>query len=84
MSHAIFQQMDPKEIYALPQHTNQYGQLVVHTHDFAELTGITPRELEIIRIRLIYGLFIDFNDINLFVPDTILLTEALLIASEIE
>ena len=82
MSYAVFQKMDPREIYALPQHINQHGELVIYTRDFAQLMGMTLKEVEVARIRLIYGLFIDLNDINLFVPKTILLKEALLIAEE--
>ena len=82
MSHAVFYKMDPREIYALPQHINQHGELVVYTRDFARLMGMTPKEVEVARIRLVYRLYIDLDDINLFVPKTILLKEALLIAEE--
>lgn len=84
MSDSIDQQMDPKQIYALPQHINQHGELVIHTRDFAQLMGMTPKEVEIVRIRLLYGLFLYPNDTNIFAPETIPLKEALLIANEIE
>lgn len=83
MSHAVFHRMDPREIYALPQHINQHGELVIYTRDFARLMGMTLKEVEVARIRLVYRLYIDLDDINLFVPKTILLKEALLIAEEI-
>jgi hypothetical protein len=82
MSYAIFQKMDPREIYALPQHINQHGELVIATRNFAQLMGMTRKEVEVTRVRLMYGLFIDHNDTRLFVPKTILLKEALLIAEE--
>lgn len=84
MLDAVYQGMNPQKIYALPQHINHYGELVLHTRDFAKLMGMTLKEVEVARIRLVYGLFLDLNDINLFVPSTILLREALLIAENIE
>jgi hypothetical protein len=76
--------MNPSQIYALPQHINSFGELVIFTKDFAQLMGVTPAAVEAVRIQIILGFYIDINDDHLQVPTTIPLKEALLIAEVIE
>ncbi len=75
--------MNPSQIYALPQHINSSGELVVYAKDFAQLMDITPATVETTRLQVLYGLFADENDSNLFIPETITLREAVLIAEAI-
>jgi len=75
--------MNRSQIYALPKHINQHGELVIYLKDFASLMDMTPKEVEITRIHLVYGLSLDHDDYNLFVPKTILLSDAILIADSL-
>ncbi len=45
--------------------------------------GMAPKEVEVTRIHLVYGLSLDHDDYNLFVPKTILLSDAILIADSL-
>jgi hypothetical protein len=84
MLYDVLHFMDPSQIYALPQHINSFGELVIYTKDFAQLMGITPEAVEAARIQIILGLYTDKQDDDLQVPTTIPLKEALLIAEVIK
>ena len=79
----VSQFMNHSQIYALPQHINSSGELVVYTKDFAQLIGITTAMVETTRLQILYGLFADKNDSNLHIPETITIREAVLIAEAI-
>ena len=70
------------KIHYLPKYVNQFGELVVYTKDISVMMDINEKELEVKRVWLLYGLFIE-NEQRVHVPETIPFEDAVTIVEEI-
>ena len=70
------------KIHYLPKYVNQFGELVVYTKDISVMMDIHEKELEVKRVWLLYGLFIE-NEERVHVPETIPFEDAVTIVEEI-
>ncbi len=70
------------KIHYLPKYVNHNGELVVFTKDISILIDIPTRKLEVTRLRLLYGFFVE-DTRQVKVPKTIGFEDALTLVGDI-